>query len=384
MTIEQAEPKKPRDRAGEDQRSQLALFHSARDIRDVRDNGQMNEIWLVAQALILCGLPYDEVTDTQWERKARLADGSELKVTFAATVKGVPIPYGQDRGPLYFLVDRALAERRNLQRTIAADKSLTLSEDLEEEERERRLRERARILDGARFVEWTAASEYHDAMGKQSGGNQYASLKDRMNRISSCAISIVRDKPDGERETLVLPIIRASRAPGWAKATKDDKAKDTDLAKKKADTRPIGFEIGPDFFLDFVEHHVPIPAVLIKKLLRKPKTLDLVMWLCWRVFAAKTDSFIPISDLREQLGSTDTNDGRVLADLRKAIEFLRQSGWDQLRAEVVTAGRGKAKKGQPSRNGLRIGPPKDMVYFNQENHKNLKLYPPELPSDFDS
>jgi hypothetical protein len=374
---------KIRDRALEDRRSQMALFHSAQDIRDIRNSGQMNEIWLIAQALILCGLPYEEVKDTQWERKARLADGSDLKVTFAATIKGVPIPYGQDRGPLYFMVDRALAMRRKLQKQIAANKSLTITDDLDEGERERRLSERAKILDGARFVEWTTASEYHEVMGKNSGGNQYAILKDRMNRISSCAISIVRDRPDGERETLVLPIVRASRTPGWAKKTTATKSMVSTLEQTQPNSRPIGFEIGPDFFLDFVEHHVPIPAVLIKKLLRRPKMLDLVMWLTWRVFAAKNDTFIPIADLRDQFGSTDTNDGRLMADLRKAIEFLKQSGWTELRAEVLSSGTGR-KKGGNNKNGLRIGPPLNRVYFNQENDKVQKLYPPEVNSDFDS
>ncbi|WP_165420466.1 replication protein RepA [Edaphobacter modestus] len=347
----------------------------------------MTEIWLVAQALILCGLPYEEVADTQWQRKARLADGSMLKVTFASTEKGVPIPYGQDRGPLYFLVDRALSERRKIQKRIRDDKSLRITDDLSEDERDKRMRERARLLDGARFVEWTAASQFLDLMGKNVGGNQYALLKERMNRITACAISIVREKPDGEKETLVLPIVRSSRTPGWAKSSnKSLRANNGDGSEmSSSDSRPIGFEIGPDFFHDFVEHHVPIPAVLIKKLLRKPKTLDLVMWLCWRAYAANTDTFIPISDLREQLGTTDTNDGRVLAELRKAIEFLKQAGWSQLRAEVVSRRSGKAKAGESNRNGLRIGPPKDLVYFNQENEKAPKLHLPAEPNHtFDS
>jgi hypothetical protein len=36
----------------------------------------------------------------------------KCKVTFSAGAKGVPVPFGQDRGPLCFMIDRALAERR--------------------------------------------------------------------------------------------------------------------------------------------------------------------------------------------------------------------------------------------------------------------------------
>lgn len=39
----------------------------------------------IAQALVLCGLPFAKVPDTQSERSARLADGSYLTVTFATS-----------------------------------------------------------------------------------------------------------------------------------------------------------------------------------------------------------------------------------------------------------------------------------------------------------
>ena len=368
--------KKARDRSGEDERSQLSLFHTAHDIKDLRDSGQMNEIWLVAQALILCGLPYDEVEDTQWEKKARLADGSELTVTFSAMKKGVPLPFGQDRGPLYFMVDRALAERRRLQKQIDSNVALAMTADLTEAERALRMEKRAKILDAARFVKWSKASEYLEVTGQQSGGKQYVQLRERMRRISYCGISIERARPNGSEESLVLPIIRSKRVPAWLNS-ESASSDSTELSLKGSEREPAGFEIGPDFFLDVVEHHVPISAAVIQSLLRRPKILDLVMWLCWRSFAAKTDTFIPIDDLRQQLGSTDSNDGRLLAHLRTAIVFLHQAGWDALRAEVIASPRGQTRKGKPNRNGLKIGPPKKGVHFNQVTEKAVKLHRPK-------
>jgi hypothetical protein len=374
-----------RDRALEETRSQLGLFHDARDIRDAREEGTMDELWMVAQSLMLCGLPYDEVDDTQWERQARLADGSTLRVTFAANTKGVPLPFGQDRGPLYFMIDRAIAKHRRLLSEVDArpdlsrtlpDSMLTWSDEDKKRELARRERERQDILDQARFVEWTTASEYLNAMGKARGGRDYTVLKERMKRIRSCSISIIRQTPKGNSESLLLPMIRSTRMPDWITDGEDQA---TSLSAPGAG-EPIGIEIGHDFFRDFTRNHLPVPALIITKLIRRPKTLDLVIWLCWRVYAAKKDSFIPIEDLKNQLGSTDTNDGRVLADLRKAIEFLHQAGWWQLRARVLVESRSRGKS--ISRAGLQIGPPTNLVYFNMPGSVE-KLIEADDPLDGD-
>ena len=70
----------------------------------MRGEGLSGELFQVAQALILCGLPYQATDKTRITRQARLGDGSRLKVTFSSSLD-VGLPYGCDRSVLHFLLD---------------------------------------------------------------------------------------------------------------------------------------------------------------------------------------------------------------------------------------------------------------------------------------
>ena len=100
---------------------------------------------------MLCGLPYDQISEKHWVRRARLADGSILRVTFVATEKDVPLPFGQDRGPLYFVMNKALKTYRQIERELDADPRYALIPHLEDNELNRRRLERAAFLDQAGF-----------------------------------------------------------------------------------------------------------------------------------------------------------------------------------------------------------------------------------------
>ncbi len=77
-------------------------------IRQQRDDGSLSqELFQVSQALILCGLPYQPTTERHFTRKARLADGSTVAVTFSTALEAA-MPYGSDRTLLHFLMDRAV------------------------------------------------------------------------------------------------------------------------------------------------------------------------------------------------------------------------------------------------------------------------------------
>jgi hypothetical protein len=334
------EPSQKRDRKMEAERAQLTFFSRVASLNDQRNAGQLKEVWQVAQALIICGMPYDEPKGTLWERSARLGDGSVLTVTFACAVKGVSLPYGQDRGPMYFMINKALANFH------ALDKSLP--RDMDPAERTRR-------LDSARFVHWEVAAEYLKQMGKADGGRDYRDLAKRMERIRSCAISVVRNTSTG-KESLVIPIVRSANLPLWAVRSSEKEEKVRQLGLMSADeVKPFGFEFSPDFFKDFVQHHVPVPAEVIKVLLRRPKHLDIFTFLCWRGFAARSTTFIPINDLRRQIGSTDGNARRLAAEIQEVINLSKQFGWRELNAEMTYDASG--------RRVLKIGKPLDNVHF---------------------
>jgi hypothetical protein len=334
-----------RDRRMEAERAQLTFFSAVASLNDQRNAGKLKEVWQVAQALIICGMPYDEPEETLWSRTARLGDGSTLTVTFAATTPGVSLPYGQDRGPMYFMINKALAKYQYLDNLLPRDMDPT---------------ERAQRLDAARFVQWEIAADYLTQMGKTNGGRDYAKLAERMKRIRSCAISVVR-KTSTTEESLILPIVRSSRLPIWAIESAAKKEAGRQM-KNSGDNSPFGFELSPDFFNDFVQYHVPVPAEVIRVLLRRPKHLDIFTFLCWRGFAARSTTLIPMSELRRQIGSTDSNSRRLAADIQEVINISKQLGWKELNAKITFD--------ETGRRVLQIGKPVDNVHFLNANNRS--------------
>ena len=375
----QHSPKKSRNWRAEAERAQMSFFDDVADLRLKRDAGQLDEKWQVAQSLMLCGLPYDQISEKHWVRRARLADGSILRVTFVATEKDVPLPFGQDRGPLYFVMNKALKTYREIERELDADPRYALIPHLEDTELNRRRLERAAFLDQARFVAWKTATEYTTLMGKK-GGSSRESLKDRLVRLRHCAISIVRETAHGD-ETLLTPIIKSSRMPRWAQEKKkgqDNEATRTVTALTTSEIgKPCGFEIGDRLFSDYVHHHVPVPEEVIIALIRRPKFLDLFVWLCWRVFAAKSDTFIPLNEIMQQIGSSDSNPRRILRTVKQVIHLAKTTGWEELRAEVRQE-RVSNKKAPSSFQhvkgsgaGIVVGPPRKGIHFAMSAPKQI-------------
>jgi hypothetical protein len=338
VSIEKAK----RDRKQEQERGQMTFFNQYAELHDKRNKGDLTEVWQVAQSLIVCGLPYDEVADTHWERTARLGDGSKITVTFSAAERHIPLPYGQDRGPLFFMINRSIERYQQIDRELPPDMDP---------------RERAECLNQARFVEWERAAEYLTIMEKGKGGKDYKLLAERLERIGNCNISVVR-YVGSVKEKLLTPLIRTSRAPRWA-MEKEEKDKSKESGKVVAiptkSTGPLGFEFDEGFFRDFVANSVPVPLEVIRVLLRRPKHLDLFAFLCWRGFAAESSSYIPIKILQQQIGSTDQNISRLAKDIEKIIKLSKDLGWKELNAEITYDKAG--------RRCLKIGKPKNNVHF---------------------
>src|SRR3954452_818366 len=213
-----------RNRQAEDQQSKQRLAENLAAIRVARDAGELDrEVMQLAQALILCGLPYRPTDAIQVSRQARLADGSTVTVTFTAAIDGTPLPFGSDRTVLHFLFDKA-------------------------------------IKSGARFVSWETAKEFIDAMGMQKNGKNYADLRARFSRIRGLAISVLRAGPSGE-STMVMPIIRKTRLPT-----------SVDLKSESAGQQLLplgngivfGVEIDEEFFSELKQHHVPVPSMILQ------------------------------------------------------------------------------------------------------------------------
>ena len=226
----------------------------------MRGEGLSGELFQVAQALILCGLPYQATDKTRITRQARLGDGSRLKVTFSSSLD-IGLPYGCDRSVLHFLLDRAVKKR-------------------------------------SRFVTWKTASEFLEAMGMQHGGKNRRDLRDRFLRIRALTIGVERSGPTSD--TQIMPVIRRSRLPHSILAEASQVTPSTISADE------LGLEIDPLFFEELVAHPVPVPVEILRATRSKPQLQDMMLFLYWRAYAAAGPSVIPWKELREQLWQDDS------------------------------------------------------------------------------
>jgi len=302
LTTNKQAPKKPRNRKIEDHLSksrQAAALAKVRIDRDANDGDE--EIFQVAQALILCGLPYDKTDQTKITRSARLADGSIVDVTFSTGLKA-GMPYGSDRSLLHFLFDKA-------------------------------------VKSDSRFVSWETATEFLKMMNMAQGGKNRRDLRERFLRIRSLTIGVERTTKYGTTADL-MPVIRHSHLPTSVDLRAEQRGQS--LLPISSDV-VFGVEIDAGFFADLKRHHVPTPAAIIRTTRNKSQLQDLMLWLHWRCYAANKSSLIKWEYLRMQLWQDDKTGRRIKVRFAEAITALRII-WPELQAEAL-------------KTGLMVGPP---------------------------
>ncbi|RZU41341.1 replication protein RepA [Edaphobacter modestus] len=264
------------------------------------------EVYQVAQALILCGLPYQPTSKSKITRQAILANGNRVSVTFSTALEG-SMPFGSDRSLLHFLLDKAVKMK-------------------------------------SRFVNWETATEFLLAMRMAQGGKNRRDLRERFIRLRGLTIGVER-RTAVASEAEIMPVIRRSRLP----TSLERRAERYGQHRLQLDEEAYGIEIDEVFFEELIRHHVPIPEELIQATRRQSQLQDHVLFLCWRCYAAQNESLIPWEYLRQQLWQDDTNEWRIRERFARAIRVLRAI-WPQLRAEATTK-------------GLCVAPPDRSVYL---------------------
>ena len=265
-------------------------------IRQKRDDGSLSqELFQVSQALILCGLPYQPTKERHFTRKARLADGSTVAVTFSTALEAA-MPYGSDRTLLHFLMDRA-------------------------------------VKTGSRFVSWETATEFLTTMNLATGGKNRRDLRERFRRIAGLTIGVERKTPDSYSGR-VMPVIGEYHLP----TSIDVRAEANGAAMLPlTDSIVYGVEIEEKFFRDLLAHHVPIPAEIIRATRKQSQLQDLVVFLYWRCYAAESTSLIKWEYLRQQVWQDDKKERRIRERFVEAIACLRTL-WPEINAEALSTG----------------------------------------------
>ena len=293
-----------RDRAQEEIASRSRFAFKLAELRQLRDEGVLSEDLIqVAQAMVLCGLPYNPTKETRLIRKARLGDGSTVTVVFSAGLSS-EMPYGSDRTLLYWMVDKAIKSQ-------------------------------------SAFVSWETATEFLRDLGMVNSGKNRADLKNRYRRLSGLTIGIERSKA-GSEETLLMPFIEESRLPNSV----DIKAEGRGEQLLPLDKFVFGFKLGDRIFREVLSHHVPVPLRLLQETKRKSQLQDYMLFLYWRCYAAQSETVIPWGGIREQLWQDDSNTRRVRGRFAEAIAALKVL-WPQMQAEARSQGLwvGPSRKG---------------------------------------
>jgi hypothetical protein len=294
-------PPKQRDYAKE---KQLAIEKSVDRIsglREERDSGALGEeIIKLAQALILCTLPYRPTKERQIVRTARLSDGSKLTVTFSAALNNIEMPFGADRDLMAWLFDKAINSETS-------------------------------------FVPIRSANEYFRETGKSRSGDRVKDLAGRLRRLSGLVIGIERPR-ENSSQTIVLPMIAASHLPH--SLTLRLQSENTGQTSLPGLENPFGIQLEERFFQDIKRHHVVIPRKLWLELQgNKGGAIlkDILTFFVYRCYSAQRESVIPWSGLKEQFPQDDSNPGRLKQNVKKAVKQLRIL-WPEVMIDVLKEG----------------------------------------------
>ncbi len=295
------QPKTIRDRRLEDSSSKGRFVEELVKIREKRDAGALGmQMTQIAQAMVLCGLPYSPTKETKIVRRARLGDGSTVSVTFSAGLDGIAMPYGSDRTLLHWMIDRAIKTQSPI-------------------------------------VGWDTATEFLKDVGLADSGKNRKDLKQRYMRLTGLTIGVVRK--GSTESTVLVPFIEESHLPNSV----DLKADRNGHQLLKLDAQAFGFKLGDRIFKEILQYHVPVPFELLQATKKKSQLQDLLIFLYWRSFAAQTETLIPWESLREQLWQEDSVASRIRIRFKEAI-LVFKTIWPELNAEA-------------EKKGLRIGPP---------------------------
>jgi hypothetical protein len=293
--------RKSRDYAKERKAALEGSVERAVSLRDDRDTGALgDEVIKMAQALILCTLPYRPTAERQVVRSARLSDGSTLRVTFTAGINGIDMAFGNDRHLMAWLFDKA-------------------------------------INSDTAFVTIKSASDYLRETGKSRNGDRVKELAARLSRLTGLVIGIER-RGGGSTQTVMLPMIASSNLP--SNLTVQLRAESNGQKSIPGMENPFGIQLEERFFQDIKKHHVSIPRRLWMQLQGQkggPQLTDLLTFFVYRCYCAQSETVIPWSGLREQFPQDDSNPRRFKVSVKKAITQLRLV-WPEIRIDIVKEG----------------------------------------------
>lgn len=281
-----------RDTSAERRKAKANLAVRVGDIVASRHEGALGEeVIRLAQAMVLCSLPYSPTSETKITRRARLGDGTTLSVTFSAGDDGVAMPYGADRKLLAWIYDRAI--RLN-----------------------------------SPVIPWTTVNDYRAELGLTTGGSANRQLAAQFKRVAGLHISIQRQGAASGDAARRYAVMQDSKLP-------------TSLLPSVQTSLPglgdrYGMVLSPGLFEDISRYFVCLPRELWRDIKAPNQVLDIVHWLFYRSHSANSETIIPWEALREQFDPEQLL-WRVKVHAREAVKLVATI-WPKVRLEVVSQG----------------------------------------------
>ena len=279
------------------------LIHH-QEVRDLREN-KTHPLIMMANSLVLCGLPYRPTSATKITRVAKTGSGT-THVTFHALAtdksgKSIPMARGADRTYLHWAIDRAIKGKN-------------------------------------RFVSFKANREFFDDIHMSTSGENYESLRQTQERLAGLAVFVQRFGDVNDRE--IMTVFERSRLPS------------STTVKCDAIDAPTGLLFGEAFFKEVCNRPIPFLLPMLRTLHRKPQMQDYILFLHHRSYSSESSSQIPWPMLRDQLWQEDRTPQRMRVRMKEAIRLLRVA-WPELNAKTT-------------RKGLEIGPPSNHQHLIPE------------------
>ena len=267
------------------------------DLRRKLANQDWNRILHTAKTLALCSLPVAPVEARTLVREAVDEKGTRIHVMFSSHDETIPLPYGNDRALITWLM------------TLARER-------------------------GSSRVEFSSAMEFFDTFGIDSGGKSYSELRGALERIGNVVITYGYkstlanvDRDQGEK------LIFSRQLP----TRHDAKSEGTGLIKLPG--MPNYFvQFGEQTFRELVSTPVSVPVEILRHYRNNPVAWDLINFVVATATGLEGDAehAVPFSLLTQFLGTQDSNPWR----LQKKIKQVQEEIGTYLNFSVVGSGSG--------------------------------------------
>lgn len=265
--------------------AQLARF---KDLWDLRVEGvdALRERLIVPRELLLANLPWKRSKERFVVRRAPISPSTTLEIVYTSTTPGVDIPFGADRALLAYLS------------TLGA-------------------------RDG--HVSFDSLTGFFKAFEVEPSGQQYRIFMERIARITglSIAVRVLGASQEARVNVRILSRVFTPNDMKFARRVLEVEGRPLPVAIPQAYSR-WGFELSPEYLEMLRDHPVPMPLALMRIFRAAPMAWDFTAWVLYRCHCARSIGRpIPLSRLREQLGTTEAVDRKLKSDLAGVLRQIK-------------------------------------------------------------